>query len=176
MSGKTSLAKLLKDWYSTQHPTDRVIVVSLLMISMNNVAEAEGQFRREWRRVAGFDFDDLRDDQTHLYTIIVDEAQRAYNLSEFLLWRLVKELQQGTHPNQRMLCLSGYTPALLANGLTTPVSFANAATLQLEDMRLHSAERADLFERLSKLSQAAWITPLPECMLFCSFFFSLSLK
>jgi hypothetical protein len=161
MSGKTSLAKTLSAWYTKCYPQERVIVVSLLSVDMDTLHEAHKAFRREWQQAAGFSWEERKQIRC---TIIIDEAQRAYNFSEFSLWRHAKALQQGKYP-QRLLCLSGYTPALLASGLTTPVSFPEEATLVLADMRLRATERTELFDRLVQLPKAARITPLPMCML-----------
>lgn len=159
MSGKTSLAKTLRAWYTKCHPQERVIVLSLLSIDIDMLSEAHEDFKSAWERAAGFSWKNRKEVRC---TIIVDEAQRAYNLPEFLLWPHVKAVQQGEHP-QRVLCLSGYTPALLASGLTTPVSFPEKATLMLADMRLRATERTELFDRLAQLPKAARITPLPMC-------------
>lgn len=176
MSGKSSLARLLLQWYRKTHPEECIIVVSLVNVSMLDLATAEKDFKARWLTAAGFEFDALtsNDHYSRSTTIVVDEAQRAYEeyLHDFSLWRYVKFLQQGDisrpqqpYPAHRLLCLSGYTPALLAGGRSTPVKFPPTAILQLEDMQLRPAEQADLFGRLAAMPASSLVIGvLPERM------------
>lgn len=145
-----------------------MVLLSLLHVDTSNAEAAKKEFKREWQQATGGTGEEvdilgqLRAlQQPRVY--IVDEAQRAYTLPDFVLWSLVKGIQQGEYANVRLFCLSGYTPALLAGGALTPATFAPEATLQLEDLRLRDEERSELYRRFGELPQAARIGVLPPC-------------
>lgn len=175
MSGKTSLATLFAAWCATH--SHKVVLLSLLPVDTYSLEAAERGFHRAWQRAwqlatgggaghtpnpgAGHTpnpdqiLEQLSELQPPCVYIVVDEAQRAYDLAEFVLWRLVKGIQQRTYANVRLLCLSGYTPSLLAGGASTPVAFVPDAILQLDDLRLRDEERNELYRRFGEQPHAA---------------------
>lgn len=169
MSGKTSLATLFAAWCAAQ--SHSVVLLSLLPVNTSTLAAAEDEFQREWQRATGGAGDKVDilgqlDKLQQPCVYIVDEAQRAYDLADFVLWRLVKGIQQRAYTNVRLLCLSGYTSVFLAGGASTPVTFMPEAILQLDDLRLRGEERHELYRRFGELPQAARsIGVLPQCVL-----------
>lgn len=171
MSGKTSLGALFAAWCRAK--SHQVVLLSLLPVNTSTLVAAENEFQREWQRATGGAGDriDILGQLNKLQqpcVYIVDEAQRAYDLADFMLWRLVKGIQQRGYTNVRLFCLSGYTPALLAGGASTPVAFTPEAILQLDDLRLRGEERNELYQRFGEqLDVARCIGVLPQCALLC---------
>lgn len=154
MSGKSSLASMFSSWCRAR--SFPVVSLSLIPVDTSTLAAAEDGFQCEWQRAAGghpgetIDIFGQLSKRQRPCVYIVDDAQRAYHLADFVLWRLVKVIQQGSLPNVRLICLSSDTSVFLANGASS-VTFTPDATMQLDDLRLCAAERDELYQRFSEL-------------------------
>lgn len=93
------------------------VPLSLLSVDISRLAEAEHDFHRAWQQaICTPNPDNILDQPSKLQLpcvyVVVDVAQRAYNLADFVLWRLVKGIQQRTYANVRYLATGHrYLPA-----------------------------------------------------------------